>query len=242
MEQALNLLKNGMEQLHLSTDESLLSRFTKYMELVLERNQMVNLTAITDRKEFVVKHFLDSLSICSDPAIEEAKSIIDVGTGGGFPGIPLALIYPEKNFLLMDSLNKRILFLQEASLQLGLKNVTAIQGRAEDLGKSPEYREQFDLCVSRAVARLAVLGEYCLPFVKTGGYFAAYKTLGEDLSLGERALEILGGQIERKLDFPDFQGELSQFQLEHNIVFIKKKKQTPKKYPRKAGTPTKSPL
>lgn len=242
MDKSLYLLNNGLEQLGLSTEDTLLRSFAQYMEMVLEWNQMINLTAITDREEFVVKHFLDSLSICGDPVIEQANHIIDIGTGGGFPGIPLALIYPNKDFLLVDSLNKRINFLQNAAKNLGLSNVIAIQGRAEDLGRIPKYREQFDLCVSRAVARLAVLSEYCLPFVKVGGTFAAYKTAGEDLSQGNHALQILGGQMERTISFPPFEGDLTEFQLDHKIVFIKKLAQTPKQYPRKAGTPTKTPL
>ena len=242
MDKSTQLLKSGLQQLGIPFTDPLLQSFEEYMKTVLFWNQKVNLTAITDPEEFVVKHFLDSLAICGDPAIEKADHILDMGTGGGFPGIPLALIYPDKRFLLVDSLKKRIAFLQEVTEHLGLSNVTAIQGRAEDLAKNPAYREKFDLCVSRAVAKLSVLSEYCLPFVKVGGVFAAYKTAGEDLSLGEQAVEIMGGQIERTASFPSFSDDLTEFQLDHKIVFIQKSKQTPKKYPRKAGMPTKLPL
>lgn len=236
------LLEQGLSQLSLPKDEKTISVFLDYMERVLYENQKINLTAITDPTEFVFKHYIDSLVICGKDAVKNASSVLDVGTGGGFPGIPLAIVYPDKEFVLMDSLNKRILFLQETAKNLGLQNVRAVHGRAEDLGRQKMYREAFDLCVSRAVARLSVLSEYCLPFVKVGGWFAAYKTSGEDLSLGEKAITLLGGIRKETDPFPDFSGELSCCRLSHTIVYIQKIKHTPAQYPRKAGQPTKTPL
>lgn len=214
-------------------------KFRVYMERILEWNEKVNLTSITDREEFIKKHYIDSVAICSFPQMKEARSVIDVGTGAGFPGIPLAILYPEKDFLLMDSLNKRVKIIDEISGEIGLNNVKVRHGRAEELAKEKDYREQFDLCVSRAVANLAVLSEYCLPFVRIGGWFAPYKTGAAEAELNDslRAITLLGGRL-----VENRQLNIKGYDLDHRILFIKKIAKTPAKYPRKAGTPAKEPL
>ena len=215
--------------------EDLVEKYTTFMEMVLKYNESVNLTAITDPGEFETKHFIDSLSIVNSEEYRSAKNIIDVGTGAGFPGMPLAILSPDKEFVLVDSLNKRIKIINECAAGLGIGNVTAVHGRAEDLGKQTEYREQFDICVSRAVSGLRILAEYCIPFVKNGGRFIAYKgsNIGEELRTSENALKILGGRIERVEKIPG---------MEHCLIYVTKYRNTPKKYPRKAGTPEKNPI
>lgn len=235
MEQLIEALKD----MGLDYDEDKLRKFQKYMELILEWNEKVNLTSITEPQEFVKKHYVDSIAICSFSQMKEAGSIIDVGTGAGFPGIPLAILYPEKRFVLMDSLNKRIKIIEEISREIGLQNVEFRHGRAEEMAQSRDYREKFDLCVSRAVANLAVLSEYCLPFVRVGGRFAAYKTgtAEEELNESLHAIKLLGGQPEESKQL-----HIKGYDLDHRIIFIKKVKKTLAKYPRKAGTPAKEPL
>ena len=232
-------LLEALTDMNISYDEETLRKFQRYMELILEWNEKVNLTAITEEEEFVKKHYVDSVAICAFPQMKEAKTIIDVGTGAGFPGIPLAILHPDKKFLLMDSLNKRIKIIDEISQEIGLHNVTFCHGRAEELAQSKEYREQFDLCVSRAVANLAVLSEYCLPFVRVGGWFAPYKTgaIGEELKVSQKAISILGGRLEE-----NNQLNIKGYDLDHRILLIKKVGKTMAKYPRKAGTPAKEPL
>jgi len=198
----------------------------------------MNLTAITEFDEVIEKHFLDSLQIAQYVDINNKDiSLIDVGTGAGFPGVPLKIAFPNIKVVLLDSLNKRINFLNEVIEVLGLENIAALHGRAEDYGKDPEYREQFDYCVSRAVANMCSLSEYCLPFVKVGGSFIPYKSgnIDEELVNAKKAVFLLGGKIDK----------VEKFVLEENqrsFVFIKKEKNTGKKYPRKAGLPTKEPL
>lgn len=217
-------------------------QFRFYMEGILSRNESINLTAITDRDEFITKHFIDSV-ICADmKEMQDADSVIDIGTGAGFPGVPLAILFPDKRFVLADSLKKRLNIIEELCNEAGIKNVTAVHARAEDLAKSKEHREAYDLCVSRAVANMATLAEYCLPFLKVGGYFLAYKgpDAEEEVSLAKGAVFLLGGREERIYDPKD---ELIPFfPLRHKIVVIKKIKGTPSKYPRKAGLPSKEPL
>ena len=224
----------------------LLERFQKYMDMTLDWNEKVNMTAITDPAEFVEKHFLDSLAVMDSYEIEDAERIVDVGTGGGFPGIPLAIVFPEKKFTLIDSLDKRMKIVQQMADEIGLKNVVTVHGRAEELGQSKQYREKFDLCVSRAVANLAVLSEYCLPFVSVEGSFIAFK--GPDAESeamdAENAIIELGGALadieEAGLFLEDGTDLLAG--LDHMLVHIDKEAKTPKKYPRKPGTPSKNPL
>ncbi|MEG1583434.1 MAG: 16S rRNA (guanine(527)-N(7))-methyltransferase RsmG [Anaerovorax sp.] len=229
----------ALESLKIPYDDHMLQKFEGYMELVLEWNEKVNLTSITDRRQFRRKHYIDSLTCYGSSYIEGAQTIIDVGTGAGFPGVPLAIVYPEKEFLLMDSLNKKIKIVAEMTEKIGITNISVFHGRAEEMGQSKKYREKFDLCLSRAVANLAVLSEYCIPLVKVGGYFAAYKTkeAAQEINSAEKAIATLGGMIEERKSFT-----IDEFHLEHEIIYIKKIKSTLSKYPRKAGTPGKAPL
>lgn len=216
------------------------SMLVKYMDMILEKNQYINLTAVRDRDEALQKHIADSLSCDFMEEYEAAENVIDIGTGAGFPGVPLAIVSPDKKFTLVDSLNKRLRIIDELTGELGIKNITTVHGRAEDVGKSKEHREQYDICVSRAVAGLDVLCEWCLPLVKKGGYFVAYK--GENVSRetedAANAIKLLGGKI----------AEIRKVQTEeesisgHVLVMIKKVKNTPSKYPRQAGQARKNPL
>jgi 16S rRNA (guanine(527)-N(7))-methyltransferase GidB len=232
-------LTEALESMGIDCGSHELNQYQKYMERILEWNEKVNLTSITDYKEFVKKHYMDSVAICSFEQMKNANHIIDVGTGAGFPGIPLAILFPDKHFLLMDSLNKRIKIIDEISKEIGLKNVSFLHGRAEEIALDKRYREKFDLCVSRAVANLAVLSEYCLPFVMKGGWFAAYKTgsIDEELKESIRAIRVLGGMPEENKPI-----KMRGYDLDHRILFIKKVNNTMAKYPRKAGTPAKEPL
>ena len=215
------------------------STLEKYMEGILTWNEKVNLTNITDPAEFRIKHNADSLMCVDFPEFQEAESVIDVGTGGGFPGIPLAVYAPDKHFTLLDSLNKRLRIIDELAGELEINNITLVHGRAEDIAKKPEHREKYDLCVSRAVSNLATLSEYCLPFIRVGGYLLAYKGPGaeEEAKDAEKALKILGGSV---TDIR--QTSMEEYGLDHRILVIKKVRNTPKAYPRKAGTPLREPL
>lgn len=266
--------------IHLSEEQ--IEKFMDYYELLTEWNSFMNLTAITDFDEVVLKHFVDSLAIyradvfrralklpdytvsdikLSDRKLPDRKrsdeidfltregssknlniseiSLIDVGTGAGFPGIPLKIVFENMRITLLDSLNKRVNFLNTVMEKLDLKNVKAVHGRAEDFARQPDYREQYDFCVSRAVANLSTLSELCIPFLKRDGYFISYKSekVREELSAGKRAVEILGGEIEDILEY-----QLPDSDMNRSMVLIRKVKSTPKKYPRKAGTPAKEPL
>ena len=209
----------------------------KLMGLCLAWNEKINVTAIRDPEDFIQKNLIDSLSIIGLPAFDDAVTVLDIGTGGGFPGLPLALAFPEKEFLLVDSVGKKLKVVADIAEQLGLENVTVRQARAEDLAQDPAYREQFDLVVSRAVAVLPVLAEYCLPFVHVDGSFAAYKTAASDLEIddAERAFEILGGELDDVV--PNGVSGSG-----HIFVVAYKTRPTPKKYPRKTGQPQKNPL
>lgn len=235
----LQKLRDVLKELGISYTEQMIEQFAAYRTEVLEWNEKVNLTAIKDPEEFELKHFIDSVMVCGNSEWKDCKKIIDVGTGAGFPGVPLAILYPEREFVLMDSLGKRIKILEQICEKLGILNVSLIHARAEELARKKEYRAQFDLCLSRAVANLAVLAEYCIPFVKCGGYFAAYKTAEAAVEIreSEKAVSILGGSIKREA-YLDVKG----IDLDHQIVWIKKEEETPAKYPRKAGTPSKEPL
>lgn len=237
----LTKFKHGLEELNITLTDEQIEQFLQYYELLVEKNKVMNLTGITEYEEVIQKHFLDSLSLIRViPDIASQKlTVIDLGTGAGFPGIPLKIAFPELDITLMDSLNKRILFLQEVIDALGLKKVSAVHGRAEEMASNATHRQQYDLCVSRAVSNLAVLTEYCLPFVKKGGLFVSYKSADSDAEIqeGKKAISILGGKLTSVDKF-----QLPDSDLRRALVCIKKVKDTPKKYPRKAGTPAKLPL
>lgn len=232
-------LADALDALQIKYEEKNITQFKKYMEGVLEWNEKVNLTAITEQDEFIVKHFIDSVLCVNYPEFRNAKKVIDVGTGAGFPGVPLAILSEEKEFVLMDSLNKRLKIINELTAETDIKNVTTVHARAEELAKNKSHREFYDVCVSRAVANLTTLSEYCLPFIKVGGYLLAYKGPDADVELedAKKAIQILGGKLERIET-----AGLAEYGLDHRILFIKKIKNTPTKYPRKAGTPAKEPL
>ena len=206
-------------RLHINYDDGKSRKFEGYMESVLEKNKHINLTAITDRDEFIRKHYVDSLLCASSAEFRNANSVIDVGTGGGFPGIPLAIAFPEKEFVLIDSLNKRIRIINELCENYGIDNVTALHGRAEELGRNSNFRESFDICVSRAVANMSTLSEYCLPFVKIGGTFIAYKgpECSEELNNASNAIRMLGGEVMR-IENPQF----DELPFEHTLIYINK--------------------
>lgn len=237
----LTKFKHGLEELNITLTDEQVEQFLQYYEMLVEKNKVMNLTGITEYEEVIQKHFLDSLSLIRViPDIASQKlTVIDLGTGAGFPGIPLKIAFPELEITLMDSLNKRILFLQEVIDALGLKKVSAVHGRAEEMASNATHRHQYDLCVSRAVSNLAVLTEYCLPFVKKGGLFVSYKSADSDAEIqeGKKAISILGGKLTSVDKF-----QLPDSDLRRALVCIKKVKDTPKKYPRKAGTPAKLPL
>ena len=234
-------LRKELNLLSIELKENQINQFYDYFQLLVEWNKFMNLTAITEMDEVITKHFVDSLSLIK--AVEEIETkdyrIIDVGTGAGFPGIPLKIAFPELRITLMDSLNKRINFLNEGISRLGLEKIEAIHGRAEDLGRDPLHREQYDLCVSRAVANLSTLSEYCMPFAKVGGYFIPYKSgkIDEELGAAKHAIFLLGGSVKEVNTFL-----LPGTDVERSLVKIAKNNGTSKKYPRKAGLPSKEPL
>ena len=238
MEKTDRFLKS-LEKLNIHLNEKQVYQFMKYYEMLIETNKVMNLTAITDFDEVIDKHFVDSLALIQAIDLNKELKVIDVGTGAGFPGIPLKIAFPELDILLLDSLNKRIHFLDQVISELGLENIQTIHGRAEDFGKNPLYREKFDLCVSRAVANLSTLSEYCEPFVQVDGYFISYKSgkVQEELDASRHAVDILGGKVEKCLNYA-----LADTDMERSLVVIHKLKPTKKAYPRKAGKPSKEPL
>ena len=249
----------------ITLSEHQLWQFMKYYELLTEWNSFMNLTAITEFDEVILKHFLDSITLghafsvfeenvkkseCGSEHCDGKESfkkdlfagtekLIDIGTGAGFPGIPLKIVYPNMQITLLDSLNKRVQFLDPAIAQLGLSGIETIHGRAEDFSKPGKLREQYDLCVSRAVANLSTLSEYCLPYVKVGGYFVPYKSekTKEEIHAAQKAVNILGGKIEGQVEFC-----LADTDIYRNLIFICKREKTPGKYPRKSGLPAKEPI
>ena len=233
----INKLREFLESQKVYED-SKVDKLVGYMEEILQWNTKVNLTNIVDKNDFIEKHYIDSLVIGSEEKFLNSKSIIDVGTGGGFPGVPLAICYPDKDFTLLDSLNKRLKIIDQLTEELDINNVRTCHGRAEELGQKKEYRESFDLCLSRAVANLTSLSELCIPFVKVGGYFIAYKGPGvyDELKAAEKAIKTLGGEVVEIKDASYGKGD------EHKLLIIKKIKNTPKKYPRKPGEPVRNPI
>lgn len=234
-----NVLTKKVKELSIVLNDKQTQQFEQYYNILVEWNKVMNLTAITEYEEVVEKHFLDSLTIEDAINMEKIETLIDVGTGAGFPGIPLKIAFPHLKVTLLDSLNKRIKFLNEVIDLLELDDIKTIHGRAEDYAKQAEYREQYDICVSRAVANLATLSEYCLPYVKVDGLFVPYKSgeIDEELKSSEKAVSILGGKVEEVVKF-----QLPGTDIGRSFVKIHKIKETKKKYPRKAGMPTKEPL
>lgn len=234
-----NKFDNELEKMNIRLTDDQKSQFDLYYELLIEWNRIMNLTGITDYDEVNLKHFTDSLTISRIIDMAQINTLIDVGTGAGFPGIPIKIAFPHIKVYLLDSLNKRIKFLNEVIKKLGLKNIYAFHGRAEDFAKDRQYREKFDVCVSRAVANLSTLSEYCIPFVKTGGYFVSYKggDSDEEVVRSENAITLLGGEIENTDRF-----FLPDTDMGRTLIKIRKRKSTPNRYPRKAGIPSKEPL
>lgn len=228
-------------EINISLSEKQVEQFIIYYEMLVEKNKVMNLTAITEYEDVVVKHFVDSVLLNQIIDLNEVKSVIDVGTGAGFPGIPLKIVFPHLKITLLDSLNKRINFLKEVVDRLKLENVECIHGRAEDFGHNEDYRENFDLCVSRAVANLSTLSEYCVPFIKVNGMFISYKSanLDEELNNSENAIKILGCSISdnKSVILPGTSDNTVR-----KFIVIKKGNKLSKKYPRKAGLPSKEPL
>ena len=235
----LTEFEQGLQELEIQLEQSQMDAFLQYYELLVEWNSFMNLTAITEFKEVCIKHFLDSLSLIKVMDCCQEVKVIDIGTGAGFPGIPLKIAFPKLKITLLDSLGKRVKFLNEVIDKLGLKDIEAIHGRAEDYAKPTALRESYDLCVSRAVANLATLSEYCLPYVKVGGKFISYKSekIVEEKQQAANAIRLLGGEIDSQNEFT-----LPLSDIYRNLFVIRKVKKTPTKYPRKAGTPQKTPL
>lgn len=223
--------------LELTSDQ--ISAFNRYYELLVEWNEKINLTAITEPREVAIKHIVDSLSCYQKELFTGQVSLIDVGTGAGFPGLPLKIFYPELKLTLLDSLNKRVKFLQLVVDELGLKDVEVIHARSEEAARNKKYREKFDLTTARAVARLPIICEYCLPFVKQGGTFIALKgrQYEEEIQEAQKAFSVLGGKLVKSMPV-----KLPELEDKRAVVYIKKEKATPKVYPRKAGTPERNPI
>lgn len=240
----MNKLVNICNKINIEISDDQINCFEKYYELLIEKNKVMNLTAITDKEDVIVKHFIDSIALIpylTDKGINinNKLKIIDIGTGAGFPGLPLKIMMPDVKFTLLDSLNKRVSFLNEVIDELKLKDIEALHGRAEDYASDSKYREKYDICVSRAVANLSTLSEYCIPFVKEDGYFISYKAgeSEEEINNSKNAIKILGGKINKVEEFV-----LPGTDASRVFVFIRKQELTDKKYPRKAGVPAKKPL
>lgn len=236
---SLDAFKDGLKELEIELTEKQFQQFIAYYELLVEKNKVMNLTGITEWEEVVQKHFLDSLSLVYAAEIEDGMYVLDLGTGAGFPGIPLKIAFPQMKIVLLDSLNKRINFLKEVIEKLGLKGIEAYHGRAEEFAQKGKYRESFDLVVSRAVANLATLSEYCIPFVKVGGSFVSYKSgdIEEELDRADHAILTLGGTLASIEEF-----QLPDSDIKRALIVIDKEESTNKKYPRGGGKPSKVPL
>lgn len=235
----INTLIKGVEGINLMLKDENIAQFIKYKSLLKEWNEKINITSITDDVEIDIKHFLDSLTPFTTNLFNGKKSVIDIGTGGGFPGLPLKIVNNDLTVTLLDSLNKRIIFLNEVIKELELKDITTIHGRAEEFSIKPAYREQFDIAISRAVASLDTLSEWCIPFVKVGGYFISMKgpDISEELNMSKNAISLLGGKVvETKLV------TIPESNIIHSLIIIEKIKETPTKYPRSGGKSKKNPL
>ena len=234
-----DLMSTAAKDVGIELTEEQYEKFIKYMRLVQEWNEKINLTAITEDNEFVKKHFIDCIKAFKSNAIKEAKTLIDVGTGAGFPGLPIAILSPDTKVTLLDSLNKRIKFLDIVISKLGLKNIKTIHSRAEDGARNKKLREKFDIATSRAVANMSVLSEYCLPYVKVGGKFIALKgpAVDQEIEESDVAIKTLGGELEQICEV-----KIEDTDLRHNLVVVKKIKECAKTYPRKAGTISKNPI
>ena len=232
-------MRDIFKQFDIELSDQQENKLKEYYKILVEENKKMNLTSITEYEDVVWKHFLDSALIMKDSLWNGKNKVFDVGTGAGFPGIVLAILNPESKFVLLDSLNKRVDFLKQVCDKLKINNVTAIHGRAEDYAKDAAYREKYDLCVSRAVANLATLSEYCLPYVKVDGMFIPYKSgeIDEEVKGSKKAVKVLGGEIEDVVKF-----ELPGTDIGRSFVKIHKVKNTAKKYPRKAGMPSREPI
>lgn len=235
----VNEFQSMLEKKGISLSSGQLHQFERYYELLVEWNEKMNLTAITEKEDVYLKHFYDSISAAFYVDFTEVQSLCDVGAGAGFPSIPLKICFPHLHISIVDSLNKRITFLNHLSDELGLENTNFYHDRAETFGKNKAHREKYDMVTARAVARMSVLSELCLPLVKKGGFFVAMKAsnVNEELSNAKKAIGMLGGQTDKMYSFV-----LPEEESERNIVKINKVKETPNKYPRKPGTPNKLPL
>ena len=233
------ILKKAAEEYGISLSETQLRQFDRYQELLVEWNQKMNLTALTEPKDVAIKHMIDSVSVYDEKWFSEGMSVIDVGTGAGFPGLPLKILCPSLKVTLLDSLNKRVKFLETVVSELGLSDIVCVHARAEEAARQKQYREKFDAVVSRAVARLPILAEYDLPFVRVGGFFAAMKgaKYEEEAEEAKKAVKLLGGgePVLREIKLPGLEDK-------RGIIYIRKEKRTPSVYPRKAGTPEKNPI
>lgn len=239
MDTIFEKIRNAFAEIEINVTDKMLNQFSMYYSLLIEWNNVMNLTAITELDEVIQKHFVDSAILGKYYNLNMELSLIDIGSGAGFPGIPLKILFPKLDVILVDSVGKRIKFLNELIRKLELENVQAIHGRAEDLARQSIYREKFDLCVSRAVANLSSLSEYCIPFIRMDGLFISYKsaTVDEEVVQAKDAIRILGGKLSRVEEF-----QIPHTDYQRTFLFIQKIKQTSMKYPRKAGTPTKIPL
>ncbi|MEZ3485729.1 MAG: 16S rRNA (guanine(527)-N(7))-methyltransferase RsmG [Lachnospiraceae bacterium] len=235
----MGILEKKIYRLGIRLDHNQIQQFHTFYDMLVEWNNVMNLTGITEYDEVVEKHFVDSLAVINVVDVDNLNTVIDVGTGAGFPGIPLKIAFPHLKVTLLDSLNKRVRFLKEVIRQLGLADIETLHGRAEEYARKEEYREQFDLCVSRAVANLATLSEYCIPYVRMNGMFVSYKSgdIDEEVKNAKKAIQILGGRLEEVEKF-----RLPDTDISRSFVKVSKVKNTGKKYPRKAGLPGKEPI
>lgn len=234
-----NILIDGLRELGLDVSEEIIDKLSLFMNIMLEWNEKVNLTAITEEKEVYIKHFLDSATCLSTGYIKDGMKLIDVGTGAGFPGVPVKIIKDNVEMTLLDSLNKRISYLNEVVAKLKLGKVRTVHARAEEAGVAKDHREAYDIVLSRAVASMNVLCEYCIPFVKVGGFFLCQKgsDMEQELKDAETAIRVLGGVVREIKEYT-----LPSSDIKHSIIIIEKVTNTPTKYPRKPGKPAASPI